>query len=91
MALPANLENPVDAAQRLLKNPNADPAMIAAVIGNLNALQDETLNGIEVNATDRIGRRTSWTEWGREAQQIGEALKYGRLVGALRQLYEVKA
>lgn len=91
MALPANPEHPADVAERLLENPNADPAMIATLIGNLNALQDETLNRIEASAADRIGRRTSWTEWSQEAQQIGEGLRYGRLVDALRQLYEVKA
>lgn len=38
MALPANPENPVDAAKRLLENPNADLAIIAGLIENLNAL-----------------------------------------------------
>ncbi len=92
MAFPAaTKENPVAVAKEFLIHPwLANPSIIPALIGDLGDLQQRTLDTIEVNAAGRGGRRTSSDEWTREAQQIGEGLTLGRVIGALRQEFMIK-
>lgn len=92
MALQANPESPVDVAEKLLSNPEgADPRTIATLISVLDDLQNKALDTLETGIARRGERSLSFDQALQNFARTGPVIRYGQLVGALRQLYQVKA
>lgn len=90
MAIPEKKENPVGVAEKLLANPDeVNPGTIAALIGELGHLQEEGLARLE-SEMDR-GKPLRLDQALEHFAATGPILRYGRLIGELRQLYMVKA